>query len=122
MTTMIINPKEFDWTPPTTNIDGSSVTPGELTGVTIGIRSTTAAGSLPGTYPIQIAVVGPTLTKELLSAAYSAGLAVLKPDTYMPSIREESVNGPSAWLIESAATQFQIVPPVPNPPSSFTVV
>jgi hypothetical protein len=120
--TMIINPKEFDWAPPTTNIDGSAVTPGELTGVTIGIRSTTATGSVAGTYPIQIAVVGPTLTKELLTTAYAAGLAVLKPDTYMPSIREESVNGPSAWLIESAANTFQIVPPVPNPPTGFSVL
>lgn len=118
---MFINPKEFDWTPPTANIDNSPVTAGELTGVTIGIRSTTAVGSVAGTYPMTIPVPGATLTKELLSAAYAAGLAMLKPDTYMPSIREESVNGPSLWLTENPATAFQIVPPPPMPPSNFSI-
>lgn len=118
---MIINPKEFDWTPATANTDGSAITAGELTGVTIGIRSMTAVGSIAGTYPMTIPVPGATVTKELLSAAYAAGLAMLKPDTYMPSIREESVNGPSLWLAENLATQFQIVPPPPNPPGNFSV-
>ena len=118
---MIVNPTKFSWKPAASNTDGSAVAAGELTGVTIGIRSTTAAGSTPGTYPITIAVPGAALTTELLSAAYSAGLAMLKPDTYLPAIREESVNGPSAWSVEAAADEFQIVPPAPLPPSGFSV-
>jgi len=118
---MIVNPTEFSWTPATTNEDGSPVAAGELTGVTIGIRSTTAAGTVPGTYPITIPVPGAALTKELLSAAYSAGLAMLKPDTYMPAIREESVNGSSKWSVEAPADEFQIVPPAPLAPSGFSV-
>lgn len=107
------NPTQFTWTDPTTNTDGSTIVAGEVTGYTIGVRSTTAAGSAAGTYPALTTIANPTATTEALSALSS----VLKPDTYAAAIRSDGpVN--SAW---SAEATFTIVPPVPNPPSSFSV-
>lgn len=104
---------KFTWVDPLTNTDGSALTTGEITGYTIGIRSTTAAGSVPGTYPALTSIADPTATSEAISALST----VLKPDSYAAAIRSD---GPvdSAWSTEAT---FTIAAPVPNPPSSFSV-
>jgi hypothetical protein len=106
-------PTQFTWTDPTTNADGSSLTAGEITGYTIGIRSTTAAGSVVGTYPVLTSIVNPTATSEALSSLST----VLVADTYAAAIRSD---GPvtSVWTNE---VTFTIAAAVPNPPSNFTV-
>lgn len=107
-----MNPTQFSWTDPTTNIDGSPIVAGEITGYIIGIRSTTATGSVAGTYPITANVAGAAATMELLSALGTT----LKPDTYAAAIRTA---GPVPSLFSTEAT-FTITPPQPNPPTGFT--
>lgn len=108
------DPTKFTWIPATTNTDGTPITDGEITGYTLGIRSTTAAGSVAGTYPILAKINDPKATSETISAI---GM-VLKPDTYAAAIRSE---GPeeSAWTNEVI---FPVSAPVPNPPLNFTAV
>lgn len=104
---------KFSWTDPTTNTDGSALQSGEISGYAIGIRSTTAAGSVAGTYTITAQVAGATAANEALSALGT----VLKPDTYAAAIQSVGpVN--SAW---SSEIQFTIAQPVPNPPTDFSV-
>jgi hypothetical protein len=104
---------KFSWTDPTTNTDGSPIQSGEITGYNVGIRSTTAAGSTAGTYPIVAQVAGATAANEAVSAIGT----VLKPDTYAAAIQSVGpVN--SAW---SAEIEFTIAQPVPNPPTDFSV-
>lgn len=111
-----MNPTTFTWNDPTTNVDGSPLVAGEITGYTIGIRSTTAAGSLMGTYPIQVPVVGAAAATELLSQI----TPVLAPDTYAAAIQ---TNGPvnSAFTPEVTFTIAPPPAPVPNPPSNFGI-
>jgi hypothetical protein len=114
---MTTNPKEFNWTPPTTNTDGSPVTAGELTGYTIGIRSGALGDAGVGTYALSVPVAGGTTTKETLDAAYAAGLALLAVGTYVAAVRAESTAGPSGWSNE---VDFTIALSPPNPPTGFT--
>lgn len=108
------NPSKFSWQLPISNADGSPLVAGEISGFTIGIRSTTAAGSVPGTYPALTSIADPTATSEAISALST----VLKPDSYAAAIRSDgSVD--SAW---SAEATFTIEVPVPNPPSNFSAV
>lgn len=107
------NPTQFTWTDPTANVDGTALSAGEVTGYTIGVRSTTAAGSVAGTYPALTTIANPTATSEAMSALST----VLKPDSYAAAVRTDgAVN--SAW---SSEVTFTIAPPVPNPPSGFSV-
>lgn len=110
------NPVAFSWQDPTTNTDGTPIAAGEITGYNIGVRSTTAVGSVAGTYPIVTTVVGATAANELLSALST----VLKPDSYAAAIQ---TMGPTDSAFTAEIT-FMIVappPPVPNPPSGFAV-
>ena len=103
------NPKEFSWQPPTTNVDGSAIVAGEITGYQIGIRPSTGT---VGTYPTLVSVSGPTTTAELLSALPTP----LAAGSYNAAIQTV---GPidSAWSTEIA---FTIAPPTPGPPTGFT--
>ncbi len=104
------NPTKFTWTDPTTNVDGSAITTGEVTGYSIGVRPSTGTA---GTYPVLTAVAGATATSE----AYSALSSVLAPGNYAAAIQTvEPVN--SAW---SAEITFTIAAPVPSPPVNFGV-
>jgi S1-C subfamily serine protease len=107
------NPNSFSWTDPTTSTDGTPLVSGEVTGYTIGIRSTTAIGSVVGTYPITTAIASPTATSEPGSA-----LPLLVADTYAAAIQS---NGPvnSAW--STPEVTFTIAPGVPNPPTGFSI-
>lgn len=110
-----VNPStaKFSWTDPTANTDGSALQTGEVTGYAIGIRSTTAAGSVAGSYTVTAQVAGAAAANEALSAIGT----VLKPDTYAAAIQSVGpVN--SAW---SSEIQFTIAQPVPNSPSQFAV-
>lgn len=102
---------QFTWTDPTTNVDGSALAAGEVTGYTIGVRSTTATGSVAGTYPALTTIANPTATSEAIASLST----VLKPDDYAAAIRTD---GPvdSAWSTEAT---FTVSAPVPNPPSAF---
>ena len=102
------------WTLPTTNTDGSPITAGELTGFIVGLRSTTAAGSAAGTYPIQSPPTAPDAVTEALSAI----TANLKSDDYAVAVQTQSVDGPSAW---SAEVLFTGTLPVPMPPGDVAV-
>jgi hypothetical protein len=110
------NPTKFTWTDPTTNVDGSPVTAGEITGYTIGIRSTTVAGSTAGVYPINVPVSGATAASELLSQISPS----LAPDTYAAAIQ---TNGPTNSVFSSEITFTIAAPPLPVPkaPTGFSV-
>jgi hypothetical protein len=108
---------QFTWADPTTSVDGSPLVPGEVTGYTIGVRSTTAAGSAAGTYSALTSIIDPAATSEAISALST----VLKPDSYAAAIRSDGLVV-SAWSTE---TMFAIAAPplpVPNPPSNFSAV
>jgi hypothetical protein len=103
------NPSKFTWTDPVTNVDGSAITAGEITGYSIGVRL--ASGS-PGTYTIVTPIASPAASSEPLAALSS----VLAPGSYAAAIQTVGpVN--SAW---SAEITFTIAPPTPNPPTGFT--
>ena len=115
MTIPVIIPStaKFNWTDATTNTDGSAIVSGEITGFLIGIRSTTATGSVAGTYPIN----SPSIAASAVSEAVALITPSLQPDTYAAAIKSVGpVN--SAWSTE---VQFQIAQPVPNPPTAFGV-
>lgn len=107
------NPTKFSWTDPTTNVDGSPLAAGEITGYSIGVRLTTAAGSAVGVYPIVANVTGATAANELISALGT----VLVPGSYAAAVQAV---GPvdSPWSGEAV---FTIVPPQPSAPTGFTV-
>lgn len=105
---------KVSWTPPTTNTDGSPLATGEVTGFIVGLRSTTAVGSVVGTYPIQSPVTAATAVTEALSAI----TANLKADSYAVAVQTQSVDGPSAW---SAEVLFTGALPVPNHPTDVAV-
>lgn len=105
------NPTQFTWADPTTNVDGTPISAGEITGYTVGVRSESAAGSVAGTYPITGSVTDPTATSELFTHLNT----MLKPDTYAAAIRAD---GPvvSPW---SAEITFTVAPEQPSAPSGF---
>lgn len=115
MTIPTINPStaNFTWADPTTNVDGSAIQAGEITGYNVGIRSATASGSVAGTYTIMAAVAGAAAAKEAVSAIGT----VLKPDTYAAAIQTVGPTS-SAW---SPEIEFVIAQPVPESPSAFSV-
>ena len=113
---------QFSWQDPTTNVDGSPIATGEITGYEIGVRDTTAAGSAAGIYAFG-AKAPATATTELISLLNpvlpkGVGLAAaVRANTAGVDGNGNPIN--SAW---SAETTFQLaVPaPVPNPPTGFT--
>jgi hypothetical protein len=106
----------WTWVPPTTNTDGSAITPGEITAFTIGIRSTTASGTAPGTYPITVNAP-PNATSETFAEAS----LMLTPDTYQSAINTIAGATSSGFTAETPQSQFVISAPVPNPCTSFFV-
>lgn len=85
----------FFWTPPTQNIDGSALTPGEVTGYEVGLRT----GGSPGTYSIILAVDGPFTSADLIANIQPP----LSPGTYFVAVRTAgSVSG--QWSTESVFT------------------
>jgi hypothetical protein len=100
----------FTWTDPTTNTDGSPITTGEITGYQIGVRPSTGSA---GTYPVTVAVSGPTTTSEALSAITPP----LTPGSYAAAIRSVGPTD-SAWSNEAT---FTIAAPVPSAPTGFAV-
>lgn len=118
MTAPVVNPIKFTWVDATTNVDGSPITAGEVTGFQIGIRAVAAAGSIAGTYPI--------LAPPAAASALNEALAAITPNLlpagdgvnpgYMASIMSTGPKN-SAWSPVEFA--FSIVLPTPNPPSNF---
>lgn len=101
------NPTQVNWTDPTANVDGSPIAAGEITGYTVGVRSTTAAGSAAGTYPYSVTAPA-TSTSELLAAI----TPILPPDSYAAAVQANTAGPSSAW---SAEASFAIAAPAPTP-------
>ncbi len=110
------NPSKISWNDPTTNVDGSPIAAGEITSYLIGVRSTTAAGSAAGTYPIQATAQGAAASSEMISALGE----VLLPDTYAVSVQTVGPTN-SAWSTEATFVVAAPVLPIPNPPTGLTV-
>lgn len=109
-------PKNFSWTVPTQNVDGSPIAAGEITGFQIGVRpaSSPAVAQNGGTYPINMPVDPATATSDPLSELNPP----LTPGNYFCAIQTLSTtNGNSAWTNEFAFTVF----PQPEAPSNFAV-
>jgi hypothetical protein len=98
---------KFTWTDPTTNVDGSPIVAGEITGYSIGI------GTASGNYPIQVPVPGPAAASELLSQITPA----LVPGTYFAAVQ---AIGPVDSVFSNEVS-FVIAAAQPNPPTNFTV-
>lgn len=108
-------PTQISWTDATTNLDGSAIDPSEITAYTVGVRSTTVAGSVAGTYPYTASAPS-TATSDLLSALSP----VLPPDTYVAAVMSTGPTN-SAWSIESSPFTIAAALPVPNAPTNVVV-
>jgi len=106
------NPTKFSWTDPTTNLDGTAIAAGEITGYTVGVRNTATAGSAAGTYPITLAVAAGATT-----ALISAITPALPAGSYASAVMAATAAGGSAWSAEATFTLVE----VPNAPTGFTV-
>lgn len=104
---------KFSWVDPTTNVDGSAIATGEISGYNVGIRSATATGSIAGTYTVIAPVSGAAAANEAVSAIGT----VLKPDTYAAAVQTIGPTN-SAW---SSEIEFTIAQPVPSAPTGFAV-
>lgn len=114
----VIDPSkaEFSWTDPTTNVDGSPIVPGEVTGYVIGVRP---ASGVAGNYPAQTTASGAATVQQ----AASAFAAMLVPGDYFGAVRTDGPV-PSDWSAEVAFSVAPVVvPPLPqpNPPTDFSV-
>lgn len=108
-----VNPTEFDWVPPTTDTDGNPLPAGAITGYQIGIRSTTATGSVAGTYAISASIASAATTKELFTQLGT----VLAVGSYAAAIKTV---GPAASSYGPETTfAMKVVPS--NPPTGFVV-
>lgn len=101
---------KFIWTIPTTNVDGTAITAGEITGYRIGIRPATGTA---GTYPTLVSVSDPAATSE----PFSALATPMAPGNYAAAIMSVGPTN-SAW---SSEISFAVAAPAPNPPSGFGV-
>lgn len=111
--------KELDWVDATTNKDGSTISPGEITGFAVGARPDGSAPVDPvtGSYPMNASVSSPTATSE--AAADMIAAMGLVPGNYWGSVRSTGPTN-SDWATE---VPFSIAAPlpVPNPPTGLSV-
>jgi hypothetical protein len=100
------NPTVFNWTDPTLNTDGGAISPGEITGYQVGVRSGGSAGTYPSTgtiaSPTAVSMPLTAISPPLVSGSYNAAIRSVGPTN-------------SAWSPEIA---FSITG-VPQPPSGF---
>ena len=99
--------KTVSWVIPTTNVDGSAIAAGEITGFTIGIRP---ASGTAGTYPTTQAVPNAAATTAAVSLNLPAG-------SYFVAVQADGPQN-SAWSTEVPFT----LAPIPNPPTGVVVV
>jgi len=103
-------PTLASWVDPVTNLDGSPIAPGEITGYTVGARVASAA---PGVYPYS-ATVPSTATSEplsLLTPVLPTGVLLAA------AVKANTAVGSSAWSNEATFT----LPGTPTPPISFKI-
>ncbi len=113
------NPQTLNWTPATTNVDGSPIGPNEITAFEVGVRDTSSPGSAVGVYPFG-AKAPATAVSELISSV--PNLPVGKPLVF--AVREDAgvdaAGNPvvSGWSPESEVFTLPVPAPVPNPPTN----
>lgn len=116
------DPTKFVWVDPTTNVDGSPVAPGEITGYEVGVRDTTSPGSAAGVYAYGakapatatqelISLLNPTLPKGVLLAA------AVRANTAGLDANGNPIN--SGWSAEATFT-LAVPAPVPSEPTGFS--
>jgi len=118
----VTNPTQINWTDPTTNVDGSPVTAGEIVGYEVGVRDTSAAGSAAGSYPFGAKAPGAAVS-ELISAIpkLPTGVSLAAAVRAVTGVNDASGNPiTSAWSSEATFT-IAPPPPVPNPPTQVAV-
>ena len=94
--------KTFSWAAPTTNVDGSAVTAGEITGYVV------SYGAASGVYGTDVAAAADATSVQI----------DLAPGTYFAAVKAQSAGGDSAYSNE---VQVSIALPVPSPPTGFLV-
>lgn len=107
---VFISSGKVNITPPTTNTDGTPVASGEITSYNVGIRSTTATGSVPGTYPFTNTI---NASANPLAIPLTT-MGITKQDTYAAAAEAVYSGGITVWGPEFV---FVGVPSVPNPPA-----
>lgn len=109
-------PTTASWSPPVLNTDGSAILDGEITGYTVGVRDTSAPGSVAGTYPYSLRAPA-TETTELLS--------LITPKlptgvTLAAAVRADTAGPSSDWSSEVPFT-LPAPAPTPEPPGNFSI-
>jgi hypothetical protein len=94
--------------PPTTNTDGTPVTPTEILSYTVGVRSLTASGTAAGTYAFSTSLTPPNLVATLTS------LDVTAADSYAAAASATTAAGTTPFGPE---VSFEVAPSLPNPPT-----
>ena len=102
------------WTDPPLNTDGSQVSVGEITSFNVGLRATSASGSVAGTYPF-----GVSAPSSATSQALSTVSGLVPGTQYAAAVQAVTANGNSGW--STPEFEFIAAIPVPNPPTAVSV-
>jgi len=108
-------PKSVTLTLPTQNTDGSTIPAGEIVDVQVGF------GTASGNYTLiaDDTAFAQQTQNGVVTIPWASLNENLGNGTWFAASRVKTADGvPSAWSNEAT---FTIAPPVPNPPTSFTV-
>jgi beta-glucosidase len=106
------NPSKVSWTDPTTNVDGTAIAAGEITGYLVGVR---LASGTAGTYAYTASAPATSASEllNLLIPVLPTGASLIAAVQAL-----STTNGNSAWSVESAP--FELLT-APNPPTGLVV-
>lgn len=111
------NPKQINYTLPTTYDDGSALSVADIKQVNIGIRP---KNGTPGVYPLNAVDVTFTADAQGVSHEALSVFGSLAPGDYVAAAETVmKAGGVSVWSTESAP--FTIAPPTPLPPTAVSV-
>lgn len=111
------NPKNFNYTVPTEDVDGNPIALADIKQINLGLRPKSGTA---GVYPIQF-VDTTFLPTSGRSGEPLAAFGLLAPGEYVPSAQAVlKAGGISEWAVEGAS--FLIEPPVPKAPTAVSVV
>lgn len=109
---------QAQFSPPTTNVDGSAITPGEIAKyvLSVGVVAT------PQTFPISFADLDVTPAADGTISVPLDSLGVLAPNSYAGIVTAVTAAGVSSAASNQALFSITPVVVTPNPPSGLKFV
>lgn len=111
--TAVVNPTTLSFVPATQNADGTALDPKTVTGVRIGI------GSTSGSYTKSVEDTNLTVGSDGKATYPVAALGLSAGTWFVALFTDVSVGGSAVESIASNEVSIAIVP-TPNPPTAFT--